>query len=324
MDDVRIVGIHDPNADIAAERATEIGGGVPTFTDYKDKLARVNADFVLALGRHDAMEGIAHDLLENGIPFLMEKPMSYNARELRSLVDMAEATGGFAAVPLSFRYSPFVQHAKKLLDQKTYGPMTHFYARMNRPTSARYAGWGAGWMMDPKVANGGCLRNLGPHALDAFVYLTGEGEDIDVTGAQLSWSPFNQSVEDYASVLVKSRSGVLGTIEVGNGFPRDGTDGEWKLGLQGAILTFKDDILKLNTAEGESVLPSEVGGNMFSRALREAMGAAARANSLQSALRTATAPSASSTWRISPQVIPTERPRCSSAAPTLSSNCLDC
>lgn len=39
-------------------------------------------------------------------------------------------------------------------------------------------------MLDPKVANGGCLRNLGPHGLDVFMLLT-EG-DAEVTGAQLS------------------------------------------------------------------------------------------------------------------------------------------
>jgi len=33
-------------------------------------------------------------------------------------------------------------------------------------------------------------------------------------------------VEDYASVLLRSAGGVLGTIEVGNTFPRDGTDAE--------------------------------------------------------------------------------------------------
>lgn len=100
---------------------------------------------------------------------------------------------------------------------------------MDRPTSERYPAWGSAWMLDPNNANGGCLRNLGSHGLDAFAHLTGEGEDIEVTGAQLSWSTRGQPVEDYASVLVQSSHGVVGTIEVGNTFPRDGTDGEWKV-----------------------------------------------------------------------------------------------
>jgi hypothetical protein len=54
---------------------------------------------------------------------------------------------------------------------------------------------------------------------------------------------------------LRSASGILGTIEVGNGFPRDGTDGEWKIAGRDAILTMKDGIMKLATAEGDETLP---------------------------------------------------------------------
>ncbi len=110
-------------------------------------------------------------------------------------------------------------------------------------------------MLDPKISNGGCLRNLGAHGLDCFVYLTGAGEAIEVTGAQLSWSTHRQPVEDYASVLLKSKQGVLGTVEVGNGFPRQGTDGEVKVAFRDAILIAKDGVIKLEAADGEKALP---------------------------------------------------------------------
>ena len=276
MDDVRLEGIQDDAPEIVAHRAQELGGQIPTFTDYRRMLDEVRPDIVLALGRHDTMAETALYLLDNRIPFIMEKPMSYNAHQLRGVVERADATNGFAAVPLFNRQGRFLQEAKKLVQEGTYGPMTHLYVRMNRPSSARYPSWGAGWMLDPKIANGGCLRNLGPHGLDAFAYLTGEGEDIEVSGAQLSWSAREQSVEDYASVLIKSQKGVLGTIEVGNGFPRDGTDGEWKAAFRDAILTLKDGVLKLNTAEGEQILPSELPADPWATTLREAMATAAQ------------------------------------------------
>jgi hypothetical protein len=55
--------------------------------------------------------------------------------------------------------------------------------------------------------------------------------------------------------MLRSASGILGTIEVGNGFPRDGTDGEWKIAGRDAILTMKDGIIKLATAEGDETFP---------------------------------------------------------------------
>ena len=275
MDDVEIVGVQDDDPQVAAHRSGELGGGIPTFTDYPRMISEVRPDFVLGLGRHDTMASIAHYLLDNRIPFLMEKPMSFNAKQLRGVMEKAEATSAFAAVPYINRYQPFVRKAKSLVDEGTYGPMTHFYARMNRPTSARYPAWNSGWMLDPEAANGGCLRNLGSHGMDIFVYLTGEGEDIDVTGAHLSWSGLGERVEDYASVLIRSGKGVLGTVEMGNGFPRDGTDGEWKVAFRDAILTIKDDVLKLNTAAGEEILATEAPDDLTTPALRETMSAAA-------------------------------------------------
>jgi predicted dehydrogenase len=68
-----------------------------------------------------------------------------------------------------------------------------------------------------------------------FLHLT--GEEAEVTGAQLSRRAHERPVEDYASVMLRSASGILGTVEVGNGFPRDGTDGEWKIAGRDAILT---------------------------------------------------------------------------------------
>src|SRR5215471_1839263 len=43
-------------------------------------------------------------------------------------------------------------------------------------------------------------------------------------------------VEDYASVILRSASGILGTVEVGNGFPRDGTDGAKEAVLEAPLV----------------------------------------------------------------------------------------
>ena len=273
MEDVEIVGVHDDQLEIAAHRVSEIGGGIPTFTSYLDMLDKVEPDFVLALGRHDTMAQTAHDLLDRGIPFIMEKPMSFNARQLQGVVEKAEVTGGFVAVPLNMRDTPFFAHAKRIRDEGAFGSICHLYQRMNRPTSERYPAWGSPWMLEPAAANGGCLRNLGAHGLDAFVNLTGEGEDIEVSGAQLSWSALGKPVEDYASVLVRSKSGVLGTIEVGNGFPRDGTDANLKVAFESALLRMEGERIVLETPSDSTDLPNDDDGPSV---LRRSLDAAVR------------------------------------------------
>ena len=266
--DTKLVALQDTSATIAAQRAAELGGPA-VYTDYRRMLTDVKPDFVIALGRHSSMAETALYLLDQGYPFLMEKPMGVDADEVRRVADRAAAKNAFVAVPLGQRYQPFVARARALSAEARFGPLSHIYFRLNRPTSARYVAWDAPWMLDPRDAGGGCLRNLGSHGLDLFTFLT--GEDAQVTGAQISARALDRAVEDYASVLLRSASGVLGTIEVGNTFPRAGTDGELKIAWRDAILTLKDDTIRLTTAAGEESTSGAPAEPLALTALRDAL-----------------------------------------------------
>ena len=268
MPDVELVAIQDSDAGLVARRATEVGSP-PIFTDHQKMLATIRPDFVVALGRHRQMAAIAHDLLDQGYPFLMEKPMGINGREVEAVAVKAARHNAFVAVPLAQRYGPFAKRARELLAAGRFGPLSHIYVRINRPGPARYQAWDCAWMLDPIEAGGGSLRNLGSHGFDMFLHLT--GEEAQVTGAQLSRRAHERPVEDYASVLLRSASGILGTVEVGNGFPRDGTDGEWKIAGRDAILTMKDGIMKLATAEGDETLPGAGVTAPYFTAVRDAL-----------------------------------------------------
>ena len=251
MPDVELVAVSDSDAALVAKCAAEVGNP-PTYTDYRKMLGATRPDFVVALGRHSRMAAIAHDLLDAGFPFLMEKPMGISAAEVESVAAKAVQRKAYVAVPLAQRYGAFAKRARELLAEKRFGPLSHIYVRINRPAPPRYPAWDCAWMLDPAQAGGGALRNLGPHGLDMFLYLT--GEEAQVTGAQLSRRAHDCAVEDYATVTLRSAGGILGTVEVGNTFPRDGTDGEWKIAGRDAILTMKDNVVKLATEDGDKIL----------------------------------------------------------------------
>jgi predicted dehydrogenase len=268
MPDVQLVGVEDPDPAMVTQRAAECGGPA-AYADYREMLARTRPDFVLALGRPDSMAATAHFLLDEGYPFVMEKPMGLNAREVRSIADKAVAKRAFVGVPLFQRYHPFVSHARRMLDEGAFGPVSHFYFRSNRMTSARYPAWGCPWMLDPAIAGGGCLRNLGPHGVDLFLLLMGEGARM--VGAQLGSRAHGQPVEDYATLLLRTPGGVLGTIEVGNTFPGQGADGEWKLAGRDALLLQRDGSVRCVTREGEQKLADAPGEPLPAIAIRDAL-----------------------------------------------------
>lgn len=140
-------------------------------------------------------------------------------------------------------------------------------------------------MLDPEASGGGFLRNLGTHGLDALMVLV--VEPWEVTGAKISNRALGQPVEDYASVLLRSATGVLATLEVGNAYPRrtaegaqklptrdrllDGADGEWKICGEHALLMAKDGMLRIVSADGEENLPGEHVGNPSLQMLRETL-----------------------------------------------------
>jgi predicted dehydrogenase len=268
MAEAKLVAVHDADTALAAQRAATLGSPA-VFGEYRDMLERTRPDFVIALGRHCDMAAVAHHLLDEGYPFLIEKPVGINADEVRTVAEKAAAKRAFAAVPLFQRFQPFVTHARRLLAEGAFGRLSHFYFRSNRPTSARYVAWGAPWMLDPAIAGGGCLRNVGLHGIDAFLHLT--GADAQVTGVQLSARALEQPVEDYAAVLLRSASGVLGTIEVGNTFPGKGADAEWKLSGSDALLRQRDGALGCVRDWGEQQLEAEVKEPLPAFALRDAL-----------------------------------------------------
>ncbi|MGB6748415.1 MAG: Gfo/Idh/MocA family oxidoreductase, partial [Xanthobacteraceae bacterium] len=110
MKDVELVGLQDFDAGLVARRAAEVGNP-PVFTDYHGVLKTLRPDFVVALGRHSQMAAIAHDLLDAGYPFLMEKPMGISAKEVDAVAEKAARKNAFVAVPLAQRYSAFAARA---------------------------------------------------------------------------------------------------------------------------------------------------------------------------------------------------------------------
>ena len=272
IDDVGLVALHDPDIGCARRVAAALDpalGAPALFTDRRRMLHDARPDFVLALGRHRAMAAIAHDLLDAGLPFLMEKPMGIDADEVRAIADRADATGGFAAVPFFQRYLPFVARARAMIADGSFGPLSHLSFRSLRPGSHRYVEWGSPWMLDPAIAGGGCLRNVGLHGLDLFLHIL--GEDAEVVAAGISSRALGQPVEDYACLHLRSASGVLGTVEVGNTFPYAGppdpdrnyvrADGELLLSGRDALLAARDGTLRMIAADHQEVAsarPDEV------------------------------------------------------------------
>ena len=104
---VQVVGVSDPDASFVKALATRLG--CVGDTDFHALCRKTRPDFVVALGRHCDMVEEATFLLEEAIPFALEKPCGLNTRDAVELAALEERTGNFAAVPLVFRNGDFIR-----------------------------------------------------------------------------------------------------------------------------------------------------------------------------------------------------------------------
>jgi predicted dehydrogenase len=251
----RLVGVADPDLAVAEKAAQQ--SWTVAFADYRAMLEATQPDLVLALGRHIDMPEAFRALVEAGVPFIAEKPWGTDAKTVRELSALAESKGAWVATPFSMRYSQWADAAKALIASGDGGPVSHIVFRMIRPGISRYLDYGSPWMLKKREAGGGVLLNLGVHGFDLCRYLT--GEEPEIVSSAVSNAVHGQEVEDYASVVMRTPSGVVFHNEVSYTYPRlDGHDDERKLATAKTLLRATPDGLRVTNAEHDAVVsPAE-------------------------------------------------------------------
>ena len=196
-------------------RNPETGKGVAAslgsqfYDDWREMVAQERPDFVFALGRHCEMAETARFLLEEGVPFAMEKPMGLNLAEVEDLAKLARSKSAFVAVPFSIRLSPWVWKVREM--EGGGADFSHASLRFMSGPVSRYYENDNPWNLQLAAAGGGCLINIGIHLPDLYLHLT--GKKAKKVHALTSSDSFGEEVEDYAHLTLETTDGAICTIE---------------------------------------------------------------------------------------------------------------
>jgi predicted dehydrogenase len=210
---VEVVAVSDPNLAVAQRYATELGS--KAFASHVDLCESERPDFVFAMAQHADMATVAGFLIDEGIPFAMEKPIGISAQQVATLVGKAEARGHFAAVPFVFRYSGFFNALKEIASGETI----HYAGfRFIAGPPSRYIEAGCEWMLDPARSGGGCGINLSVHFLD-LCQLMWPRQRPSVIGAYVSNSAGRTAVEDHSLITLEAGAGHRCVVETGYLYP---------------------------------------------------------------------------------------------------------
>ncbi len=149
---------------------------------------------------------ICRGFFERGIGVLCEKPLSIESPNAAQMIEAAAAKGVVFTMASKFRYVDDVIRAKSLVASGVLGEIVLFEnAFTSRVDMSRR------WNSDPAVAGGGVLIDNGTHSVDIVRYFLGP---IEAVSAVLGKRIQGLAVEDTARLFVRTKSGVLGSIDL--------------------------------------------------------------------------------------------------------------
>lgn len=102
-------------------RAVAEGRNVQTFTDHQEMLERMELDAVHVCTPPQTHLEIATDVMEAGVPVLIEKPVAMSSAEVESLIDVRDRTGTPASVVHNRLFLPYVQRAIRRVESGEIG-----------------------------------------------------------------------------------------------------------------------------------------------------------------------------------------------------------
>ena len=180
-----------------------------TTTDWRELVGdpAIDAAVVATPNSLHAEQSIA--FLDAGQHVMVEKPMSMDVAEADAMVAAAERSSASLMVAHCWRFHPDVL---ALRDRIAAGDLGEVVKTRGYGV---HAGWGpAGWFVDPELAGGGALADMGVHAIDTARFLLGSPEPVRVCAA-VGTRYSEIEVDDDAVLLISWSNGTNSLVESG-------------------------------------------------------------------------------------------------------------
>ena len=208
-----VIGVSDKSVEKGKKIADQFGCAF--FENFHQLVKQKDFDFAFAFGRHVDMPAIGESLIKKGTPFAMEKPCGTKLEDVKKLRLLAEKQNQFVAIPFIFRCSDLYEEIRKY-ERTIPSDFKHMCFRFIAGSPTRYEEAQCHWMLDRRIAGGGCTINLAVHFVDFFLLMT--GGNIKTVYAQMSCQTHHKDIEDYSLIVLTTDQGAVGVVETGYTF----------------------------------------------------------------------------------------------------------
>lgn len=207
--EAEIVALADPSAAAVEEvkkRFPELAD-VSVYTDYREAIARANADAAVIVSPHSMHFEQGMACLDGGLHVLMEKPFVAGSENAERIIAHAESVGKHLAVAYQRHLMGPYLYIRNLIQNGELGKINYICAYQAQRWLIGTTGT---WRQNPELSCGGQLNDSGSHLLDVVLWATGLEPEcvsafIDNRGSQ---------VDIDSAVTVRFREGAIATFNV--------------------------------------------------------------------------------------------------------------
>jgi predicted dehydrogenase len=222
-DAVRLSLICDLNSEAAAKVSRQLPYPVAVEADYRRLIGAEDVDAALVALPHHLHFPVAAELVQAGIPVLVEKPLTCTLKEARELHAISQKSGAAVVSGQMLRFSREAIFLRDWIrrNPQNFGALRTFDLQSWQNILAyTHSASGPGhWLLDGEKGGGGVVISLAIHQLDLIRFLSGQ-DFVEATALGRFDEPFLRGAESCAVVLLRMSAGACGVLHANYTAPR--------------------------------------------------------------------------------------------------------
>ena len=252
LGDIEIVGIVEPNRDLALRYSKQHGFEMNlVFNTLDEMIAKTKPDAVTAFGSIYEHLEVVKICAPKGIHVMVEKPLAVSLQHAKEMKALAEKHNIHLLTNYETTWYPTNHKAYSLLKDGTVGDLRKIIIRDGHkgPVKLDINTEFLDWLLDPVQNGGGTLMDFGCYGANLATWIQNGKKPNSVTAITQQLQPENNPKVDDEATIILTYDDAKAIIQASWNWPIGRKDMEI-YGLKGAIYADNRNDLRIRIAEG--------------------------------------------------------------------------
>jgi predicted dehydrogenase len=250
--EIEIVGIAEPDAQLASQYATQYGfdRGL-LFSDLEQMLERTHPQAALVYTNTYDHRRVVEVCARHGVHLMMEKPLAVSFEDARAIEKAAHLGKIQVLVNYETTWYPSNRAAYDLVHDKSLGEVRKVVVHDGH-SGPKEIGVGPeflAWLTDPKLNGGGALFDFGCYGADLMTWLMDGARPETVTAVTQKIKPAIYPRVDDEATIILTYPAAQAILQASWNWPFDRKDME-VYGQKGYVITMRRNDIRLRRGVG--------------------------------------------------------------------------